>query len=64
MEPRGRFTHVSWRTQKDYESWKQRLLEHGVPIVDEIEWGNGVKSFYFRDPAENLLEIADGDLWP
>ena len=49
---------------KDYESWKQRLLEHGVPIVDETEWGNGVKSFYFRDPAENLLEIADGDLWP
>jgi catechol 2,3-dioxygenase-like lactoylglutathione lyase family enzyme len=49
---------------QDYERWKQRLLEHGVSIVDEIEWGNGVKSFYFHDPAENLLEIADGDLWP
>ena len=49
---------------QDYESWNQRLLEHSVPIVDEIEWGNGVKSFYFHDPAENLLEIADGDLWP
>jgi catechol 2,3-dioxygenase-like lactoylglutathione lyase family enzyme len=48
---------------KDYESWKLRLINNAVPILDEIEWDNGVKSFYFRDPAENLLEIADGDLW-
>lgn len=48
----------------DYESWKSRLIDDGVQIVDEIEWTNGVKSFYFRDPAGNLLEIADGDLWP
>jgi catechol 2,3-dioxygenase-like lactoylglutathione lyase family enzyme len=47
-----------------YEHWKQRVLSHDVPIVDEIEWDNGVKSFYVRDPAGNLLEIADGDLWP
>jgi hypothetical protein len=33
--------------------------------VEEIEWGNGVKSFYFHDPArERAREIADGDLWP
>jgi catechol 2,3-dioxygenase-like lactoylglutathione lyase family enzyme len=48
----------------DYESWKLRLTENAVPIVDEIEWDNGVRSFYFHDPAGNLLEIADGDLWP
>jgi catechol 2,3-dioxygenase-like lactoylglutathione lyase family enzyme len=47
-----------------YETWKQRVVSHEVPIVDEIEWDNGVKSFYFHDPAGNLLEIADGDLWP
>jgi catechol 2,3-dioxygenase-like lactoylglutathione lyase family enzyme len=49
---------------ENYESWKLRLANHDVRIVDEIEWDNGVKSFYFRDPAGNLLEIADGDLWP
>lgn len=47
----------------DYESWKRRLIDSAVAIVDEIEW-NGVRSFYFHDPAGNLLEIANGDLWP
>jgi catechol 2,3-dioxygenase-like lactoylglutathione lyase family enzyme len=48
----------------DYETWKRRLIDNDVAILDEIEWGNGVKSFYFHDPAQNLLEIAEGDLWP
>lgn len=33
-------------------------------ITHEHEWKDGRKSFYFHDPAGNLLEIADGDLWP
>ena len=51
-------------TREDYDRWKERLLDNAVQIVDEIEWSNGVRSFYFDDPAGNLLEIADGDLWP
>jgi catechol 2,3-dioxygenase-like lactoylglutathione lyase family enzyme len=49
---------------EDYESWRSRLTDNAVPIVEEIEWDNGVRSFYFHDPAGNVLEIADGDLWP
>jgi catechol 2,3-dioxygenase-like lactoylglutathione lyase family enzyme len=49
---------------EEYERWRTRLTESAVPIVEEIEWDNGVKSFYFHDPAGNVLEIADGDLWP
>jgi catechol 2,3-dioxygenase-like lactoylglutathione lyase family enzyme len=49
---------------EDYEGWKQRLTDVDVPIVEERDWDNGVRSFYFHDPAGNLLEIADGDLWP
>jgi catechol 2,3-dioxygenase-like lactoylglutathione lyase family enzyme len=49
---------------EDYERWKMRLADHAVPIVEEIEWDNGVRSFYFHDPARNVLEIADGDMWP
>ena len=48
----------------DYESWKQRLIDEAGSTLEEIEWDNGVRSFYFHDPAGNLLEIADGDLWP
>jgi catechol 2,3-dioxygenase-like lactoylglutathione lyase family enzyme len=40
------------------------LVDDAVPIVEEIEWDNGVRSFYFHDPAGNVLEIAGGDMWP
>jgi catechol 2,3-dioxygenase-like lactoylglutathione lyase family enzyme len=51
-------------TGPGYERWKRRLTEHGVQITHEHEWKGGRRSFYFKDPAGNLLEIADGDLWP
>ena len=50
--------------REDYENWKRRLIDNAVEIVEEIGWENGVSSFYFRDPSGNVLEIADGDLWP
>jgi catechol 2,3-dioxygenase-like lactoylglutathione lyase family enzyme len=50
--------------REDYQRWKQGLMDDGVPILEEREWDNGIRSFYFHDPSGNLLEIADGDLWP
>ena len=50
--------------QGGYDAWKQRLATGGVEIAHEQEWPSGRRSFYFSDPAGNLLEIADGDLWP
>ena len=47
----------------DYDAWKERLADRGVTLIDEIEWDGGVRSCYFNDPAGNLLEIADRDLW-
>jgi catechol 2,3-dioxygenase-like lactoylglutathione lyase family enzyme len=48
----------------EYERWRERVAEHGIEIVHEHEWGERGRSFYFRDPAGNLLEIADSDIWP
>ncbi len=48
----------------DYEAWRRRIAERGIEITHEHEWDGGRRSFYFHDPAGNLLEIADGDLWP
>jgi catechol 2,3-dioxygenase-like lactoylglutathione lyase family enzyme len=48
----------------DYESWRQRLRDAGIEITHEEQWGERGRSFYFRDPAANLLEIADRDIWP
>lgn len=47
-----------------YEGWKETLRSLGVDIIEEIDWSRGVHSFYFNDPAGNVLEIADGDMWP
>lgn len=47
----------------DYDRWREQLDAAGVRIVHDHDWGGG-RSFYFKDPAGNLLEIADGDLWP
>jgi catechol 2,3-dioxygenase-like lactoylglutathione lyase family enzyme len=47
-----------------YEAWKARLADHGIEIAHEATWSEGLRSFYFRDPAGNLLEIAEADIWP
>jgi catechol 2,3-dioxygenase-like lactoylglutathione lyase family enzyme len=49
---------------RDYEDWRERLAARDVPITQEIEWPSGPRSFYFEDPAGNVLEIAEADMWP
>lgn len=57
--------HACFLTDPEhYETWKQHIASKGVSILQESTWPNDVRSFYFHDPAGNLLEIADGDLWP
>jgi catechol 2,3-dioxygenase-like lactoylglutathione lyase family enzyme len=48
----------------EYEGWRKRLASHDVEITQEIEWPAGSRSFYFEDPAGNVLEIAEADMWP
>ena len=47
-----------------YEDWKKYLEARSVEITEEIDWSRGVMSFYFEDPAGNVLEISNGDMWP
>jgi catechol 2,3-dioxygenase-like lactoylglutathione lyase family enzyme len=49
---------------EEYAAWGDRLRAAGVEITHEHEWDGGWRSLYFADPAGNLIEIADGDLWP
>ena len=56
--------HTCFLTDRDrYDDWKGYLQGAGVSITREIDWNNGARSFYFEDPAGNVLEIADGDMW-
>lgn len=45
------------------EGWKEHLELHGVMIEREINWPNGARSIYFRDPGNNSLELATPSLW-
>lgn len=45
------------------DDWKEHLALHGVEIEREINWPNGAHSIYFRDPANNSLELATPSLW-
>ncbi len=47
-----------------YETWRRRLEGAGVEITHEEQWSEGKRSFYFEDPAGNLLEVAEADIWP
>jgi catechol 2,3-dioxygenase-like lactoylglutathione lyase family enzyme len=51
-------------TPESYDSMRERLVEAGVAIEHDHEWPEERRSFYFRDPAGNLLEVASADIWP
>lgn len=43
--------------------WRNRLIEHGVAIEQEVAWPRGGRSIYFRDPAGNSVELVTPGLW-
>lgn len=49
--------------ESEIESWRKRLKESGVAIESEVEWPEGGRSLYFRDPAGNVVEFAPPTLW-
>jgi len=51
-------------TPGEYEAWKEHLASAGVKITNEATWDSGARSFYFDDPAGNVIEIAERDMWP
>lgn|SRR5690606_27517081 len=44
-------------------AWRAQLAAHGVAIEEEVEWAQGGRSLYFRDPAGNSIELAPPTLW-
>lgn len=44
-------------------AWRERIEALGIAVEAEVEWPGGGRSFYFRDPACNSLEIAEARIW-
>ena len=43
--------------------WRQRLEAAGVAVERVVDWPQGGRSLYFRDPAGNSLELATPRIW-
>ena len=48
----------------EMDTWRERLLAHGIKIEHEQDWPLGTHSIYFRDPDNNSLELIDGSHYP
>lgn len=56
--------HFAFAISKDaLEPWRVRLRELGIAIESEVQWGRGGRSLYFRDPDNNLVELATPGVW-
>ena len=57
-------SHVCFAVAENaLDAWQARLTAAGVAIEQEATWPRGGRSFYFRDPAGNSLELATPRIW-
>ena len=47
----------------EYDDRKNQIIALGINIESEVTWPNAKKSFYFRDPSDNSIEIVEHGLW-
>jgi catechol 2,3-dioxygenase-like lactoylglutathione lyase family enzyme len=56
--------HICFAVTEDaLDAWQARLEAAGVAIEQQATWPRGGRSFYFRDPAGNSLELATPRIW-
>ena len=48
--------HFAFEKKEGYEKTKTEIKTQ-AKIIDTVTWNDGVESFYFEDPAGNVLEI-------
>ncbi len=44
-------------------AWEQKLAAEKISIESTVRWPRGSVSLYFRDPDQNLIELATPRLW-
>ena len=58
-------SHFAFRINKEDEaSWLNHIAKEGLAIESQVTWPLGGHSIYFRDPFNNILELATAGIWP
>ncbi len=56
--------HFAFEVEKDYyDTALKKVRNCGITILNEKAWKNGLHSFYFNDPDNNLVEIIQEGFW-
>jgi catechol 2,3-dioxygenase-like lactoylglutathione lyase family enzyme len=63
MDVEGR-SHMAFAiADEELEPWRRWLQQNSIVIESTVCWERGGTSLYFRDPDENLLELATPGIW-
>ena len=49
--------------RNEYDSALKKIEEAGITILHQHVWIDKLRSFYFHDPDQHLLEIIEEGLW-
>ena len=56
--------HFAFEVAKnEFEVALQTIRNAGITILHEHTWKGGLRSFYFHDPDENLVEVIEEGVW-
>ena len=56
--------HIAFAAKpEDLEGWREQLRQAAIPVEGEVDWPEGGRSIYFRDPAGNVVELAPPTIW-
>jgi len=56
--------HIAFAIREnDIDRWREELLAKNIAIEAEVTWPTGGLSLYFRDPANNSVELTSPKIW-
>ena len=56
--------HFAFSIEKhEVQHWRDWLSELNIPISSEVEFSEGRRSIYLRDPDDHLVELATPGIW-